>query len=83
MEINASFIKSQRPFMVKKHYLQTQSRLPRMLSRVSSQMCWGGGRGVFKDNECKDMSNGLSQDVTVITNQQQSFKCDFTFPHVI
>lgn len=69
--------------MVKNHYLQTQSRLPRMLWPVSSQMCSGGGgekeknqknRGVFKDNECKHMSSGLSQEVNVNTDQQKSFK---------
>lgn len=72
MEINASFIKSQWPFMVKKHYLRTQSRLPRMLSRFQTK-CAGGkkkkNRGVFNDNECKDMSNWLSQEVNVITDQ--------------
>lgn len=55
--------------MVKKHYLQTQSLLPRMLSPDSSQMLGGKKRGAFKDNECKDMSNGLSQEVIVITDQ--------------
>lgn len=60
--------------MVKNHYLQTQSRLPRMLWPVSSQMCSGEekktkNRGAFKDNECKHTSNGLSQEVNVNTDQ--------------